>query len=371
MAARDITLSNETDLGDTISSSYTTMCSCEIGSGKVAVAYVTSSGLYVRVGTLDGNTWTLGSALRLNTSSSCILNNQSSTFKISSDKFGVIYQVNNSYCRVIACSVSGTTITKGSDAQINTSTALAYCGGCYISDEKFGIFYTRGSSGANSIGVGTTSGTSITLGTTVQIESTRTISNVEGCTIDTDKIGLVYWTSDSVLRSNACTISDTTITMGTSINISASTTAYYLGVVKVASNKMVAVGYKAATSPYLFCYVISASGTDCTAASTNLPSGGSVNYLSLRNFTDKFILSYKDTTNGYSSLWAGDVSGTTVTWGSPVNLPQYQGGTTIAPITGVDNRYVAFYYNSSTYAGKLELADVSYPATFIPQIIFM
>jgi hypothetical protein len=134
--------------------------------------------LYARVGTVSGSTITLGAELQLDTVDNARFCTGCSP---DTDKFVAIWQNGVTDGWAIACTVSGTTITKGTKVQFTANTARTIS--CDSLDtERFVIAYEDGSDGNKGK---TVFGLVDWTGRTVSPESPRTFStNSTGATFD-------------------------------------------------------------------------------------------------------------------------------------------------------------------------------------------
>ena len=145
---------------------------------------------------------------------------------VSTDKFIVLYNQNSpngTYARIGTLGSDGT-ITYGTAVLCpsGTSTSWGYCDMVQIATDKFAIAYRDNASNLQHV-VCTVSGTTITMGTSINTSITS-YNNVRMAKIATDKYSMSYILSGSETRMTVCTVSGTTITAGT--NVSISTTRY-------------------------------------------------------------------------------------------------------------------------------------------------
>jgi len=110
---------------------------CEIGTDKIVTAYRgTDDDLYARVATISTITMTQGAALELE---DAITVTSIRMEKVEDDKFIVIYNT-GSEAKLIVCTVSGTTITKGTPISISSVDSFPN-NIKYFEDNKVAIMY--------------------------------------------------------------------------------------------------------------------------------------------------------------------------------------------------------------------------------------
>lgn len=198
---------------------YGTIAAVALTDTKVFVAYGEGSNECLNgiVCTINGSTITTGTPVVLTTTN--YTGQQISICKLSSTKVFIAHNRGNStqsyYLNAIVCTISGTTITKGTSTQIDTNaTTGTVIDVAMISESSAIIVYPTGANDYLGAVVCTVSDTTITKGTTVNLTTTAddgdTVSIVS---IDTNKF-LVAHKRNSSVRGVICTISGTTISKG-------------------------------------------------------------------------------------------------------------------------------------------------------------
>lgn len=165
--------------------------------------------------------------------------------KIGAGKFLVIYQQGASSgikCRVLT--VSGTTITVGSATTIETtgdSSAWNSC--CKLNTDKALITYRKDSNGYLVCQVLTVSGTTITTNTPVDIKTTSSSHRMVVRQLATDSACIVYnLSSPNTLYGKVITVSSTTPSLGSEQTIdNTSGSRYMIGMETVNSTKLILV----------------------------------------------------------------------------------------------------------------------------------
>lgn len=141
----------------------------------------------------------------------------------------------------------------------------------------------------------------------------------DACLIDTGKFVVVYQETTAINKAIVGTVSGTTITMGTAVNmftVAQTGTCTAGTVVKLGTDKFMSVTLAASGQSlrYMACTVATrtiTAGTEVIGAST-----GS-NFQSIQNGADKFFVSYL--VSSTVRVISGTVSGTTTTLGTEVN----------------------------------------------------
>jgi hypothetical protein len=193
-----------------------------------ACIYDSSEGCFIQVGgnTLSGNTTTViagtlsGSTVTWGTGVTVSSSASSELYKIAGDNSGgfVVFYRNNFNDRkyAVAGTVSGTTITLGSNTEIDTSTGQMF-DICYDpdSDKYVAVFNDTNNSFYTTAVVLTTTGTSVSAGTAVVVDSTTIIYGM-ACSYSTadDKV-LVVAANNGNLRATVGTVSGTSTSWGT------------------------------------------------------------------------------------------------------------------------------------------------------------
>ena len=330
-------------------------------AGKFVVAYMdagnSSYGTAV-VGTISGTSITFGSEYVFNTAE---VNHTSIAFDPNTTgKFVITYMdYGNSYYGVaIIGTVSGTTISYGSEVVFN-SGATQYTSVSFDPNTagKFVVAYRdQGNSNYGAAIVGTVSGTAITYGSEAIYNSgdTQYIS-VSFDPNTTNKFVVVYsdYGNSRYGTTVLGTISGTSISFGSEAVFNSSAT-YHTSVSfdPNTANKFVATYRDGGNSYYGTAIVGTVSGTSISYGSEVLFNSGNTTYTSIAfdpNTANKFVISYTDAGNSYyGTATVGTISGTSTSFGS-----EY-----------VYNSSGATYYNKLAFdlntAGKFVVAYEDY-----------
>ncbi|MDV3426736.1 MAG: hypothetical protein LIR50_06040, partial [Bacillota bacterium] len=193
----------------------------------------------------------------------------------------------------------GTTITADTDTILVSGTNMhQYASAVLIDTDKIFIAH-RGTNSTLAGIVCTISGTTITAGTdTTLVSGTNTYQYASAVLIDTNKVFIAHNGNGSYLKGMICTISGTTITADTdTILVSGTNMHQYASAVLIDTNKIfIAHSSDTITNYYLNGMICTISGTTITAGSdTTLVSEiNASNYASaILIDTDKIFISHR------------------------------------------------------------------------------
>ena len=321
----------------------------DVGSGTIVVAYVDNTGgrSFVAAGTVSGNSITFGTPVDFGTNSGVpySLTSDASNSKV------VIAYTQGANANAIVCSISGTTITKGTAV---TYSATSANGVSVVSVGSGKVVTFIGASNATNFYVGTISGTSISFGTASSTLSSNNYCGPRALAYDTvnSKVVCTYTKNDNTANSIVGTVSGTTISLGTPVQIQTSSTIQYApassaSVYDVNSGKMV-VGFSLYGISTTIAVGTVSGGTISFGVPATLPSGGCI-YLnpSYDSANSRIIFTYDASSSVVYCF--GYVSGSTISFTSPVLLAStgavynYSSGA----YDSVNTKLVATYSNAS------------------------
>jgi len=218
--------------------------------------------------------------------------------------------------------VVDTTISFGSAVEITTATNQLEPSVTYDANAgKFLVFwYDHNGSYGNKAAVGTISGTTVSFGSIITVAS----SSKEGVVLynpDTQSSLIFYKSSDERLYAKVATISGTSVSVGSALTVESG-----------ANNKYPRLSYDTTANKYLAVY--SYNNTDgaakvLTVSGTSVTAGSRVDY-EPSDLTYYNNVSYDPTANRHviqyyfgsgARVVAGTMSGTSVTFGTPLALP--------------------------------------------------
>jgi len=336
------------------SNTYYSIGAATISSDKVFAMFraYNSPTIYGVVCTLSNTTITVGTATQIaNDANTTSL--YASAVKLDTDKVFAIYGSSTSPMGVV-CTISGTTITAGQSATIATATSgYEYVKVAALSSNKVLTTYRNGNFlyGA----VCEISGTTITPGTSTQLASTTlTYTNNSPTTLSSDKVFIAY-RSSNYAYGQVCTISGTTITTGTETQLSTFSGSFSgISTATLASDK-VFVTY-AGTGNHL-------NGQVCTISGTTVTPGTSFELSSLANSyayaaavalspTKVFVAHQGGPSLSYTYLYGvtAFVDGTSISVGSDVQIDNSNYAANGASPTILDSDRVFIAHRKGSYA---------------------
>ena len=227
------------------------------------------------------------------------------------------------YGRATVGTVSGTSISFGSQATFN-SAVTAYISSTYDSSSgKVVIAYRNDGNGARATAiVGTVSGTSISFGSAVEVNNSNS-PNVHSLFDSTNnKVVIVYEDAGNSDYGTARvgTVSGTSISFGSEVVFESATSQYMSSAFDSTNGKVVIVYNDGGNSNYGTAIVGTVSGTSISFGSAVVFNSGSTTYRSsvYDSTKNKVIITYRDGANSnYGTVIVGTVSGTSISFGTP------------------------------------------------------
>ena len=248
-----------------------------------------------------------------------------STFDSSNNKVIVCYMdsLNANYGTAVVGTVSGTSISFGTPVVFESAVAQSITCVFDSTNNKVVIVYRDGgNSNYGTAVVGTVSGTSISFGTPV-VFNTAT-SQLMKCSFDSinGKIVIAYQDGGNSSYGTAIvgTVSGTSISFGSAVVFESATTTYITIEFDSNSGKIVIAYQDNGNSGYSTAIVGTVSGTSISFGTPVVINSRSNIYLSLGfdSNVNKMLFSYRTQTIDNGQAQVGTVSGTTTTWGDPV-----------------------------------------------------
>lgn len=274
----------------------------------------------------------------------------SSVYDSSSNKIVIVYaDVGNSFAgTAVVGTVSGTSISFGTAVVFDADACGAFSTTFDSSSGKVVVAYQDGGNSAYGTAVvGTVSGTSISFGTPVVFFSgTYFDEDSENMTFDSSQNKVVISHRDSSNsnygRAIVGTVSGTSISFGTPVTFTGFGTSSHCPVFDSNSNKVVIAFQDLSVSPRPGkCVVGTVSGTSISFGTTATFETNWVEKTAATfdSGSNKIVVAYRDRTNSYIGKAAvGTVSGTSISFGTPVTYENAQ----------VDYVKAAFDSNSNT-----------------------
>ena len=285
----------------------------KLDTDVVAITYAetaTAAECKLVIATISGTTITLGTPQTAVTAGSNVTGNSICT--LATDKGVISYMVQGSQVFSIAFTVSGTVATFGSAVSADANLANGIIRSVKLDTDKFVIAVS------NYAQVGTLSGTSITMGSALQVLSSYTTANTDLVQAGTNKF--IYKappTGGGSKNAVACSVSGTTITAGSQINSGVASGLIYISDTEI---------YDAAVSsstPTL--KKLTLSGTTLTDIGTVIGL-----FLGASSLRSPLI--------SIGSYWIGiDLNATTITY----------------YVLGMSNNFIGFAQNSASKSGTV------------------
>ena len=246
---------------------------------------------------------------------------------LTSNTVFIAYNNNDGYLRGIVCTIEGASITPGTSVTIKSSSyADTGVSIAKLSNTKVFVTYCDDTQGHLNAAICTIDGNVITVAATKPQISAGTYAGdiASAVALSSTKVFVAHSygsSSGKKLRGVVCTISGTTITVGTDTTLSDTTyTGNVISVVKL-TNTSVFIAHGYSSSDYLYGMVCIIDGTTITAGTDKKIIGTSDTGLRISavaiNSTSVFIAHSK---NGYIGGIVCTIDGTTITAGTDVTL---------------------------------------------------
>jgi len=259
---------------------------------------------YAIVGSLSGTTVTWGSATEFKNAE---VRNPSITFDSSNNKVVIAYrdQGNSGYGTSVVSTVSGTSISFGTDVVYSSRSAQDYTTLSFDTNANkvVVIYQDSGDTSYGRANVGTVSGTSISWGTVVIFTSSNTWRWESTFDSSNNKVVAVYRDSGDSNKSKAIvgTVSGTSISFGTPVVFSSVESRFEIAFDSNA-NKVVIINMTTYSSPNVGNVIVgTVSGTDISFTTTQFltgnPNGEDENDICFDSNANKMVLAYTDGTN--------------------------------------------------------------------------
>jgi len=297
----------------------------DVGSGKVVVVYKdngnSEKGTAV-IGTISGTSISFGTPVVFESSTT---NFSSVVYDPDSQKVIVAYSGTGSslgYAKV--GTVSGTSISFGSVAQFNSGITGNTVPVYDTTSDKVVIVYRDGSNSQYGTAiVGTVSGTSISFGSEVVFNTadTRDVSAVYDP--DSNRVVVTYRDVGNSSYGTAIvgTVSGTSISFGSEVVFNSGYTTYTAATYDQNAQKVVVAYSDAGNSSYGTAIVGTVSGTSISFGTEVVFESAASEYVSAiyDSNAQKVVVSYRDDGNSNKgTLIVGTVSGTSISFGTPV-----------------------------------------------------
>ena len=289
-------------------------------NNKVVVSYnVGGTGALVAVGTVSGTAISYGTPVAISGAGNSY---GAITYDSSNNKVVIAYRdySNSDYGTAVVGTVSGTSISFGTPVVFKSANA-DWIATTFDSDSNKVVIAYRISGQGTAI-VATVSGTSISYGTEVAFESNG--SQQISATFDSDSNKVVIAYRDGLTDYGEAvvgTVSGTSISFGTIVVFNAAVTAQLSTTFDSNSNKVVIAYEDKGNSDYGTAIVGTVSGTSISFGSEAVFESAETENTtaSFDSAANKVVIAYQDDANSdYGTVVVGTVSGTSISFGSPV-----------------------------------------------------
>jgi len=343
-----------------------------IASGKPVI--LTAAGKAAEVAMGPGSD--LGTAVVFESATTQYL---SATFDSSSNKVVIAYQDygNSAYGTAVVGTVSGTAISFGTPVVFNSDNTI-WIAATFDSDSNKVVVAYRPTSGEGTAVVGTVSGTAISYGTPVVFAAVATYRCSATFDSDSNKVVIAYQDANNSSYGTAVvgTVSGTAISFGSAaVFESASVSGTGLATTFDSNSNKVVIAYPdAGSSSYGTAVVGTVSGT---AISFGTPvvfeAAGTYNIAAtFDSNSNKAVFAYRDNGNSdYGTGIVGTVSGTAISFGTPVVFETAWVNYVSATFDSDSNKVVIAYADegNSNYGtviqGTVSGTAISYGATVV------
>ena len=258
--------------------------------------------------------------------------------------------------------VSGTSISFGTPVNFET-VETTHIGITYdTTNDKVVIVYRDGASNNNygTAIVGTVSGTSISFGTEAVYNTALSQYNSAAFDSNAGKVVIAYKDSDSSVQSRVATVSGTSISFGTEVQVTSNGT-YIKAVFDSNSNKVVVIYRDGGNSNYGTARVGTVSGTDISFGSAVVFASSSTEDIqaAFDSTNNKIVIGYKDGGDSdKGKTVVGTVSGTSISFGSAVTF-NTGGSFGMNGVVYNSNQNKVFFFYTSGATGNVLSGTVS------------
>jgi hypothetical protein len=290
------------------------------------------------------------------------------TFDSSNNKVVIAYRDdgNNEYGTAVVGTVSGTSISFGSPVVYESATTSFTSATYDSSNGKVVISYRdHGNSQRGTAIVGTVSGTSISFGTAVVIDSTPGVSHISATYDSTNnKVVIAYRDEDNSNYGRAVvgTVSGTSISFGSPVTFESGQSGYISAIYDSANGKVVIAYQDGNDSNHGKAVVGTVSGTSISFGSPVTFKSAESTYISATydSTNNKVVIAFKDYGNNeYGTAIVGTVSGTSISFGSAVTFASADTRNISCTYDGSDKVIIAYRDQPNSNYGTVILGTVS------------
>jgi hypothetical protein len=296
-------------------------------NNKVVICYKNLSNsnyLEAIVGTISGKTISFGTAVVIESSE---VRHVAAAFDSTNNKVVVAYAdfPTNDYGRARVLTVSGTSISSGSEATFAGSSQAFETSMAFDSNAGKVVIAYKGASDQGKAIVGTVSGTSITFGSEATFNAATTNDTSICFDPDNNKVVIAYQDVGNSSHGTAIvgTISGTSISFGSEVVFEAADTRVPSIVYDTSNDKVVISYIDAGNSNQGTSIVGTVSGTSVSFGTAVVFDASALNNETLSSTFDssanKVIIAFEDQDNSnYGTAVVGTVSGTSISFTTPL-----------------------------------------------------
>jgi len=329
------------------------------------------------VSVIEGQSQAVGSPVVFEAANSDFI---AATFDTNSNKVVFAYrdEGNSNYGTAIVGTVSGTSISFGTPVVFESqSTDEMRTAAFDSSSNKVVLAYRTGNPVYGSAVVGTVSGTSISFGTPVSFSSSNCTSNSITFDSTNNSVVISYRDIDNSLYGTAVvgTVSGTSISFGSptvfeSANIDEITSTF-----DSSSGKAVIAYRDRGNSDNGTAIVGTVSGTSISFGTAVVFESASSTWFAATfdSNSNRVVIAYRDVGNsGYGTAVVGTVSGTSISFGTPVVFENASSSDISATYdTGTQSVIIAYRDNDNSGYGTAIVGDVNNTSiSFSPSVVF-
>jgi hypothetical protein len=259
------------------------------------------------------------------------------------------------YGTAVVGTVSGTSISFGTPVVFESGNVERISIAYDANAQKVVIAYKNGNnSNYGTAIVGTVSGTSISFGTSVVFKSQFTDEISITYDSSAQKVLIAYrqlfnYYGEAIVG----TVSGTSISFGSAVAFNSANTTYIKSAYDSNAGKHVIVYKDAGNSDYGTAVVATVSGTSVSFGGETVFKNARIDYSSVAYdaHSQKVVIAYRDYTNSfYGTAFVGTVSGTSITFGTPVVFASARSDF-ITPTYDFTAKKVVIAYHDNTNSG--------------------
>ena len=370
-AGKFLTTDGTTDSWGEVSASPTleAVASGTLANGETVI--INADGTVTAAGLVSTPVPVIGSTVEFEAGSTSDI---SATYDASANKVIIAYRDNGDGLngKAVVGTVANGAMTFGTPVIFDSSTSywidVAYDSNA---NKVVVVYRDEGNGSAGTAIVGTVSGTSISFGSAVVYESGSGDRNNVVFDSSANKV-IIAWHNSSNYKVTVGTISGTSISFG-AVASTSSPSANNAGLVYDANANKTLLCYRG-PSNYGYAAVISVSGTTASIGTPAVFISESVSDVNAvyDSSNNKTLIVWRKAANNYGAGIVATISGTSVTFGTEavlVSEPSYAFGVSFD--TTVNKSIVAYYNNTSGYSKSVQGTISGTGVTFTSPVIFL